>query len=224
VIGLVATFTGGVALALPGIVTHPLYVAAGTAGLVLLAGVALVVRTAGRQSAPASGRTWPLRRRSAPMSKATAPLAQWLQHVVNAGIETTRAIALRSAALVRQPEQRRSLLGWAAGNWLFDAASLWVCLWAYGVVIHPGALLAAYGAANLIGLLPVTPGGLGVIEGALIPALTALGDTSVGPLALGVLTWRAMEFWLPSRSPESPISASAPGCTRGTRPAAPMQT
>jgi uncharacterized protein (TIRG00374 family) len=73
------------------------------------------------------------------------------------------------AVLLRQPDQRSALLGWAAGNWLFDAASLWVCLWAYGVGLHPGPLLAAYGAADLVGLLPVTPGGLGVVEGVWLP-------------------------------------------------------
>jgi uncharacterized membrane protein YbhN (UPF0104 family) len=54
-----------------------------------------------------------------------------------------------------------------------------------------------HGAANLLALLPVTPGGLGIVEGVLVPALTGLGGVAVGPVTLGVLTWRLLEFWIP---------------------------
>ena len=84
----------------------------------------------------------------------------------------------------------------AFGNWVLDATVLWVCLAAFGEVVHPGLLLTAYGAANLLGLLPVTPGGLGVIEGVLMPALVAFG-VGGGAAVLGVLSWRVVQFWLP---------------------------
>lgn len=61
-------------------------------------------------------------------------------------------------------------LGWAATNWALDATSLWCCLRAYGFSAPVGPLLAVYGAASLLALLPVTPAGLGVVEGVLIPA------------------------------------------------------
>ncbi len=82
-------------------------------------------------------------------------------------------------------------------NWLLDAACLYVCLLAFaGDHISPPLVLTAYGFASLVGLLPLTPGGLGVIEGTLIPLLIALGTSS--PVAvLGVLTWRVLQFWLP---------------------------
>ena len=82
-------------------------------------------------------------------------------------------------------------------NWLFDAACLYVCLQSYnGDHISAPLVLTAYGFASLVGLLPLTPGGLGVIEGTLIPLLIALGTSS--PVAvLGVLTWRVLQFWLP---------------------------
>jgi hypothetical protein len=110
--------------------------------------------------------------------------------------DSIRTATLRSDVLLRHRMSRRAIIGWAGGNWLLDAASLWVCLLAYGVAVRPGALLTAYGAANLLGLIPVTPGGLGVVEGVLIPSLIVLGATG-GPVVLGVLTWRAIEFWLP---------------------------
>jgi uncharacterized protein (TIRG00374 family) len=81
--------------------------------------------------------------------------------------------------------------------WLLDAACLYVCLQAYnGSHIGPTLVLTAYGFANLLGLLPLTPGGLGVVEGSLIPLLIALG-TSSQVAVLGVLTWRVLQFWLP---------------------------
>lgn len=81
--------------------------------------------------------------------------------------------------------------------WLFDAACLYVCLRSYnGSHIAPALVLTAYGFANLLGLLPLTPGGLGVVEGSLIPLLIALG-TSSQVAVLGVLTWRVLQFWLP---------------------------
>jgi uncharacterized protein (TIRG00374 family) len=190
-IGLLATFTGGVVLALPGIWAHPAYVLSAVGGVVVLVALWLAVRAGsngtGHATAPRDPPPRHLVRR-----RTTRLLAAGLARAATAA----RAVLTRSEALLRQRGARRSLVGWAASSWLLDAASLWVCLWAYGVVVHPGALLAAYGAANLIGLLPVTPGGLGIVEGVLIPSLIVLGAAG-GPVVLGVLTWRALEFWLP---------------------------
>ena len=85
---------------------------------------------------------------------------------------------------------------WAGANWLLDAASLWVFVAAFGHRLNADELLVAYGLANLLGGLPITPGGLGVIEGFLIPALVGLG-TPAATATLGVLAWRAASFWLP---------------------------
>ena len=62
---------------------------------------------------------------------------------------------------------RRTLvmsLTWATLNWLLDAASLWCFVAAFGKFVNPVELFAAYGIANVAGALPVTPGGLGVVE------------------------------------------------------------
>jgi uncharacterized membrane protein YbhN (UPF0104 family) len=190
-IGLIATFTGGVALALPGIWSHPDYLFSGLGGVVVLVALGLMLRpTSHDATPPAAPRDPPSRHRL------RGRASRWLSAGVARGSAAGRAVLARSVVLLHQRRARRAMLGWAASNWLLDAASLWVCLWAYGVVVHPGALLAAYGAAQLVGLLPVTPGGLGIVEGVLIPSLILLGAAG-GPVVLGVLTWRAMEFWLP---------------------------
>lgn len=87
-------------------------------------------------------------------------------------------------------------VGWAAANWLLDAAALWVFLLAFGFTSDPRRTLVAYALACLVGLLPITPGGLGIIEGVLVPTLVGFG-TPQGIALLGVLTWRIVQYWLP---------------------------
>ncbi|NMH99311.1 lysylphosphatidylglycerol synthase transmembrane domain-containing protein [Pseudonocardia acidicola] len=87
-------------------------------------------------------------------------------------------------------------VSWAGANWLLDAASLWVFVAAFGHHTPPALLLIAFGLANVLAVLPVTPGGLGVVEGVLIPVLVGFG-TPAGTAILGVLSWRLASFWLP---------------------------
>ncbi len=87
-------------------------------------------------------------------------------------------------------------VAWAAANWLLDAATLWVFLLAFGSPTDPRQLLVAYGLACLCGLVPLTPGGLGIIEGVLVPAIVAFG-TPHGITVLAVLAWRLVQYWIP---------------------------
>jgi len=94
----------------------------------------------------------------------------------------------------------RKLLGWAlfwaATNWLLDAACLWVFLLAFGHTVLPIDLLVAYGLANILAALPITPGGLGVVEFFLSGALVGFGvPASIAYIA--VISWRLVNFWLP---------------------------
>jgi len=87
-------------------------------------------------------------------------------------------------------------VGWAAANWLLDAASLWVFVAAFGHQIEPDALLVGYGLANVLAAIPITPGGLGIVEGVLVPTLVGFG-TPRGVALVGVVSWRVVNFWLP---------------------------
>jgi uncharacterized protein (TIRG00374 family) len=97
-----------------------------------------------------------------------------------------------------QSSKRRLVIaiGLATANWLLDAAALWVFLLAFGFASDPRRMLVAYALAGLVGLLPITPGGLGIIEGVLVPALVGFG-TPQGIAVLGVLTWRIVQYWIP---------------------------
>jgi uncharacterized protein (TIRG00374 family) len=85
---------------------------------------------------------------------------------------------------------------WAAANWILDAASLWVFLLAFGAHIDPIDVLVAYGLANIIAVIPLTPSGLGVVELTIVAVLTRFGVPG-GVAAAGVLSWRLVNFWLP---------------------------
>lgn len=107
-----------------------------------------------------------------------------------------RRLAVRLQELTEDRARLWRCVGWAAANWVLDAASLWVFVRAFGHTANPDGLIVAYGLANVLAALPITPGGLGVVEGVLIPTLAGFG-TARGVAILGVLSWRLVNFWLP---------------------------
>jgi uncharacterized protein (TIRG00374 family) len=56
-------------------------------------------------------------------------------------------------------------------------------------------VLLAYGAAQIVGALPIVPGGLGIVEGSLAVILAAYGVARV-PAILVALAYRLVSFWL----------------------------
>jgi uncharacterized protein (TIRG00374 family) len=85
---------------------------------------------------------------------------------------------------------------WASLNWLLDAASLWCFVAAFGAPVNPVELFAAYGIANVAGAIPLTPGGLGVVD-SVTPLLLHGFGVPLSVATLGVLGWRMVNFWLP---------------------------
>ena len=105
-------------------------------------------------------------------------------------------LADRLHDLARQPQLLKSGVLWASANWLLEAASLWVFLMAFGAWVNPINLIVAYGLAGVLAAIPVTPGGLGVVEAALTPTLVGFG-VPAGTATIAVLCWRFVQFWLP---------------------------
>jgi uncharacterized protein (TIRG00374 family) len=122
--------------------------------------------------------------------------ARWLLRLPTGVRQRVTTTLRRCRAAVADTPTVWQAVTWSAANWLLDAVCLWVCLRAYGVVLPLELVLIAYGVASTLGLLPITPGGIGVIEGVLVPGLIAAGAPADAAL-LGVLTWRLFQFWLP---------------------------
>ncbi|HEX6235652.1 MAG TPA: lysylphosphatidylglycerol synthase transmembrane domain-containing protein [Acidimicrobiales bacterium] len=129
------------------------------------------------------------------------------------------SIAERLRELRDDPPLLRRAIGWAAIHWILDAASLWVFLRAFGSAPAADALFVAFGIANVLAAIPVTPRGLGVVEAALITTLVAFGMPR-GPTVLGVVSYRLVNFWVPipvGALAYLSIRLSAPGEEAGPR-------
>jgi putative heme transporter len=85
------------------------------------------------------------------------------------------------------------LLGTA--NWLFDCACFAMMFAAVHASIPWKGLLLAYGAGQLAAALPITPGGLGAVEGSITIALVAFGGAQTTTVD-SVLLYRMISFWL----------------------------
>ena len=85
--------------------------------------------------------------------------------------------------------------GWGLANWVLDCGCLSLSFLALGVGVPWKGLLLAYGAGQLAANLPITPGGLGVVEGSLTIALVAFGGQKVSTVAV-VLLYRILSFWI----------------------------
>jgi uncharacterized protein (TIRG00374 family) len=136
----------------------------------------------------------------------------WLLH------HATRAIRL-SQRVIHRPNPKRSadaiVDGWLArigsispsrgqwlramtmgmANWVADCSCLVMSFLAVGAAIPWRGLLLAYGAGQLATVLPITPGGLGVVEGSLTVALVTFGGGKFSTVA-AVLLYRLISFWL----------------------------
>jgi len=86
------------------------------------------------------------------------------------------------------------VLAWSITNWVLDCLCLVLAFLAVGAGVPWRGLLLAYGAGQLAANLPITPGGLGVVEGSLMIALVAYGGGQVSTVA-AVILYRIVSFW-----------------------------
>lgn len=85
---------------------------------------------------------------------------------------------------------------YAVGRTGFDFLALMTALFAVGARPNPALVVLAYGAASLLGLVPLTPGGLGFVEAGLTGMLVLAGLDPADALA-GTFLYRLLTFWLP---------------------------
>jgi uncharacterized protein (TIRG00374 family) len=84
----------------------------------------------------------------------------------------------------------------AVMNWMLDYMVLFVALFAVGAKPRASLVLVAFAGSAVLGMIPITPGGLGFVEVGLTAMLVASGIP--GPdAALATLAYRLFQFWLP---------------------------
>ena len=127
--------------------------------------------------------------------------AQWL---LNRTARRRRPITDLPQRLISARDFVRTTLGrqwWkallaAAGNTGFDYLALLAALRAVGADPRPSLVLLAYTAAEVLALVPLTPGGLGFVEAGLVGTLGLAGVPAADALA-ATLLYRIVAFWLP---------------------------
>lgn len=127
--------------------------------------------------------------------------AQWM---LNRTVRRRRPVTGLPAELLADRDFIRSTLGrrWpeavpaAAASTAFDYLALLCALRAVGAEPRPSVVLLAYTGAEVLALIPLTPGGLGFVEVGLVGLLTIAGVP--GPDAFAAtLLYRLVAYWLP---------------------------
>jgi len=106
--------------------------------------------------------------------------------------------------LLAQRNEIRATLGrqwWQAlllssGRLAFDYLCLLAALRATGSRPRPSVILVAYAVAGIIGMIPLTPGGLGLVEASLT-GLLVLAQVDSSQAVLATLTYRLASYWAP---------------------------
>lgn len=157
---LATLFTAGLLLSLTTISANVYY---RTASIVAL--VALVATGVG---------IWFLTRHTTRIIQGARVIARRIPLVAEDWIETLLGtMAEQILPLVKRPRRIGLDFILAAANWLLDVAALLVLLAAFGHFLGIGPLLTVYGVACILAMLPLTPCGLGIVEGSWFLHLSA---------------------------------------------------
>ena len=162
---------------------RPVYLVALLFGVVLVGGLALVLTSVSTHARWLAWLQRKVSRRLSPGRRASLE-AVWAELMIN----VRRLSADRS--------MRVRAIGWVAAQWILDCASLWVFLAAFGATPAPDKVFVAFGVANVLAFIPITPGGLGVFEAVLTSLLVSFG-VPAATAVVAVLAYRLAEFWLP---------------------------
>lgn len=123
-------------------------------------------------------------------------IAAKLHFDADTAVAALREVGERVEGLIADRALLKRVVGFSALFWLCDASALWVFLRAFGGSLDLDALFIAFGLANIFAVIPITPGGLGIVEGIYIPTL--IGFNMPRRVAtLGVASYRLAQFWFP---------------------------
>jgi hypothetical protein len=171
---------------------NPVYLAVSVAGVVVLVVASLLLLLLGRGRARAS--RW--------AGRITAALPKVDD---DAGEALVAKIGDQFDVVTSDPRRLVAAICFAAANWLLDAAALWASIRVFGATLGYVGLIVPYALGQAAGWVPLTPGGLGLVEGVIVPTIVGFGPPRSVAI-LGVILWRLLSFWLPI-----PMGAAAYG-------------
>jgi uncharacterized protein (TIRG00374 family) len=82
------------------------------------------------------------------------------------------------------------------GRWMFDYLTLLAALTAVGANPNPVLVLLAYAISQMLASVPITPGGLGIVEAGLVATLALAGISGADAL-VATFAYRLFSYWLP---------------------------
>jgi uncharacterized protein (TIRG00374 family) len=127
-------------------------------------------------------------------------VASWARHVRSSiDPEKVAQTSGRLVSLARSALTGRAFLesyGFAMADLLFDLLSLDLMFLAFRYQPGFGPLAVAYAAANIASAIPLTPGGLGVIEVTMVAITVGFGAPRATAV-IAVLGYRVVNYWLP---------------------------
>jgi uncharacterized protein (TIRG00374 family) len=141
---------------------------------------------------------WIERARLVPLFSRAIRLSQRYAHRPSPGVPAEQLVASwldQIGAVTPHKKDWAAASTLALGNWVADCGCLTLAFLAVGAGVPWRGLLLAYGAGQLASILPITPGGLGVVEGSLTIALVTFGGAQASTVA-AVLIYRLISFWL----------------------------
>jgi putative heme transporter len=154
---------------------HPGLVEGALALLVMVTVLVAVLAWPARDARPR--RSW--------TSRLSPRLAAMLRPVADA-IASSRTVAPRHWVIA---------LGAATVNWLFDLLCLAAGARAFHLTISLTTIAAVYLTVQVVRQIPLTPGGIGVVEVSLLAGLISAGAAD-GPATATVLVYRLLSCWL----------------------------
>lgn len=102
--------------------------------------------------------------------------------------------------LTQHPPTTRSVLrivGWSGLNWGADVAALGLVFLAFGSEVTIAVLLVGFAASQLGAAIPITPGGVGFVEGGMVAGFVAVG-VPLSTASVVVVVYRLLATWLPA--------------------------
>ncbi|HTG46079.1 MAG TPA: lysylphosphatidylglycerol synthase transmembrane domain-containing protein [Actinomycetota bacterium] len=133
--------------------------------------------------------------------------ARTIERIRNALARNRPPVVGLEGRLTHERDTVRATLGehwaqavlWSAGNVLFDYLALLAALVASGARPRASLVLLAYAAAIVLGMIPITPGGLGFVEAGLA-AMLVLAGVPGAQATLATLAYRLVSYWGPIAS------------------------
>ncbi|HEX9554112.1 MAG TPA: lysylphosphatidylglycerol synthase transmembrane domain-containing protein [Streptosporangiaceae bacterium] len=109
--------------------------------------------------------------------------------------DRTAATLARMREIPLSPRSTVAVVAIATAVWGCDFGCLLCAFGAVHAAIPWNGVLLAYGVAMVAGMLPIVPGGIGVVEGSLAVILAAYGAGRAQALSVA-LVFRIVSFWL----------------------------